>query len=164
MTSQVHPEIALLLCNLDDAYDGKGWHGPVLKGVVRGVSVRQAVWRPSRKRHNIAEIVVHAAYWKYAVRRRLRGDKRGSFPLAGSDWFALPAGLSAATWRAHVKLLEEEHRALRSAIAELPAGRLRKTPKWSKVSTAKLIYGVAAHDLYHTGQIRLLKSLYGGGK
>ncbi|MFQ5411533.1 MAG: DinB family protein, partial [Phycisphaerae bacterium] len=77
MTKKSPPEIALLLQNLDAAYDKAAWHGPNLKGSVRGLRVAQAVWRPRPKRHNIAEIVVHAAYWKYAVRRRLRGEKRG---------------------------------------------------------------------------------------
>ncbi|MFH1416743.1 MAG: DinB family protein [Planctomycetota bacterium] len=164
MKRQSHPEIELLLNNLDDAYDDKGWHGPTLRAVSRAVPLRQAVWRPQPKRHNIAEIVVHAAYWKYAVRRRLRGDKRGSFPLKGSDWFVMPASLSEEAWRTYLKLLDAEHRILREAVANLPPARLHKTPERSKVSYAKLIYGVAAHDLYHTGQIRLLKSLYGSRK
>ena len=78
MGAKQDPRIALLLDNLDDAYNKTAWHGPNLRGAIRGVPVAQAVWRPHPKRHSIAEITVHAAYWKYAVRRRLRGDKRGS--------------------------------------------------------------------------------------
>ncbi len=65
------PRIALLLDNLDDAYNKMAWHGPNLRGAIRGVPVTQAVWRPHPKRHNITEIRVHDAYWKYAARRRL---------------------------------------------------------------------------------------------
>jgi uncharacterized damage-inducible protein DinB len=157
-----HPdaEIALLLRVLDDAYSGKGWHGPTLRASVRKVDARQAVWRPARGRHNIAEIAVHAAYWKYCVRRRLRGEKRGSFPLKGSNWFAIPADLSAPAWRDYVRLLDEQHRLLREAVAALPPSRLGEAPASSKIDNAKIIYGIAAHDVYHTGQIRLLKSLH----
>ena len=161
MGAKQDPRIALLLDNLDDAYNKTAWHGPNLRGAIRGVPVAQAVWRPHPKRHNIAEITVHTAYWKYAARRRLRGDKRGSFPLKGSNWFTLPRNLTAAQWRDYTRLLDAEHAQLREAIAELPPARLPQVPKGSKIDNAKLIYGIAAHDLYHAGQIRLLKSLSG---
>jgi hypothetical protein len=153
------PEIVLLLRLLDEAYEKKAWHGPNLRGSIRGLTAPQAGWRPRPDRHSIADIVVHAAYWKYAVRRRLCGDKRGSFPLKGSNWFALPAPLEETAWRRYVALLEAEHRALRAAVAELPAGALHQKPAGSKVSQLPLITGIAAHDLYHTGQIQLLKRL-----
>ena len=158
-TAKPHPEIALLLRLLDEAYEKKAWHGPNLKGSIRGLTARQAAWRPQPARRSIADLVVHAAYWKYAVRRRLRGDKRGSFPLKGSNWFSLPASLTEQTWRQFVALLETEHRALREAVAEFPRAQLHRTPAGGKVSHSTLIYGIACHDLYHTGQIQLLKRL-----
>lgn len=157
-------EVALLLRILDDAYNGKAWHGPNLRGTVRGLPLEQAVWRPARSRRNIAEIVLHAGYWKYTVRRRLRGEKRGSFSLKGSNWFMLPADMGAQAWRECLRLLDDQHEALRQAVAELSASELRKTAGRSKLDNAKVIYGVAAHDVYHTGQIRLLKAMYQAGR
>jgi hypothetical protein len=154
-----HPEIALLLRILDQGYNRRAWHGPNLRGSIRGLSAWQAEWRPRPGRRSIVDIVVHAAYWKYAVRRRLRGDKRGSFPLAGSNWFSLPAPLSERTWHQFVALLESEHRQLRATVAELPHHRLYETSPGSKVRHVMQIYGVAAHDVYHAGQIQLLKRL-----
>ncbi|MFQ5424683.1 MAG: DinB family protein [Phycisphaerae bacterium] len=153
-------ESVLLLRILDEAYDKPAWHGPNLRGALRRVPVEQAVWRPRSGRHAIAEITVHAAYWKYAVRRRLRGDQRGSFPLKGSNWFPVPADLTRSTWRGYVDLLDAEHAALRAAIAALPRARLHKTSAGSKVSNATLIRGIALHDVYHAGQVRLLKRGY----
>ncbi|HEX6209678.1 MAG TPA: hypothetical protein VF136_02805, partial [Methylomirabilota bacterium] len=68
-------EIELLLSQIDQAYDHRSWHGTNLRGSVRGVVAEVAAWRPGPGRHNIHEIVVHAAYWKYAVRRRLTGER-----------------------------------------------------------------------------------------
>jgi hypothetical protein len=153
------PEIGLLLRILDEAYEKKAWHGPNLRGSIRGLSAGQAAWRPGLQRRSIADIVVHAAYWKYAVRRRLHGDKRGSFPLKGSNWFALPEPLPEPAWRDYIALLEAEHRALRAAVAELPHARLHQTPAGSKVSNSTQIQGIALHDVYHAGQIQLLKRL-----
>src|SRR6516162_1989401 len=111
------PEIVLLVQILDEAFDKKSWHGPNLRGAVRGLTVAQAVWRPAPGRHNIWEHVVHAAYWKYIVRRRLTGEKRGSFPYKGSNWFARSVIADEETWRQDLALLGEMHRALREAVA-----------------------------------------------
>jgi hypothetical protein len=145
-------ERRLVLRLLDEAYDRRAWHGPNLRQSVRGVSARQAAWRPGRARHNIWELVVHAAYWKYTVRRRLLAEKRGSFALAGSNWFRRPEEPTEAAWRADCALLEREHRALRRAVAQVIG-----TPQGQKL--LRHIYGIALHDVYHAGQIRLLRRL-----
>ena len=66
-------EIALLVEILDRAYNRRSWHGTNLRGSLRGLTPAQLAWRPGKNRHNIWEVVVHAAYWKYAVWRRLTG-------------------------------------------------------------------------------------------
>jgi DinB family protein len=144
----------LVLVLLDEAYEKKTWHGPNLKQALKGVSARQAAWRPGPGRHNIWELTLHAAYWKYAVRRRIEGGKRGSFVLKGSNFFARPEKGKAteAAWSADKKLLQQEHRALRTAIA-----KVLPTPRGAKF--LRQLYGVAFHDLYHAGQIRLLRRL-----
>src|SRR5271155_421623 len=100
----------LVLALLDEAYKKKTWHGPNLRQAIRGVSAEQAAWRPGVKRHNIWEETVHAAYWKYEVRRRIEGGKRGTFALKGSNFFVRPekGGASEAAWRADKELLERE--------------------------------------------------------
>jgi hypothetical protein len=147
----------LLLAQLDQAYKRRSWHGTNLKGSIRGLSAAEAVWRPHRDRHNIQEIVVHAAYWKYAVRRRLTGERRGSFPLEGSNWFRRDRSDPTA-WRADVRLLEDCHRLLRRAVAALDSTVDRPG---ARQGSLWLISGIIAHDLYHAGQIQLLKKLMG---
>ncbi len=77
----------LLLALLAEGFERKTWHGPNLKQSLNGVSAKQAAWRPARNRHNIWELAVHSAYWKYAVRRVLEGGKRGSFVLKAATSF-----------------------------------------------------------------------------
>jgi uncharacterized damage-inducible protein DinB len=152
-------ERILLLNLIDEAYEKKTWHGPNLKGSLRGVTAEEAAWRPAAVRHNIWEIAVHAAYWKYTVRRRLLGEKRGSFPLKGSNWFTLPLQATAAAWKEHLQLLDDMHRSMREAIATLPASRLNDRTPNSKNTNLAVISGIAYHDVYHAGQIQLLKRL-----
>jgi uncharacterized damage-inducible protein DinB len=149
-----------LLAFLDQAFDHTSWHGPNLRSSLRGLSATLASWKPSPKRKSIAEIGIHAAYWKYTIRRRLTGAKRGSFPLKGSNWFSLPQPFDDQAWASIVQLLDEQHRALRSTVESLDVTRLSKRAGTSKLTVADLVRGVAAHDLYHSGQVNMLKRMY----
>jgi uncharacterized damage-inducible protein DinB len=155
----VPSDVSELLFLIDTAYNRVSWHGTNLRGSIRGVSPRQAAWRPGRGRHNIWELVVHAAYWKYVAWRRLTSSTRGSFPLDGSNWFVRPQQTSPQAWRADVALLERMHGTLRAAVADLDARDLDRQPLKGKTTRRALVTGVAAHDLYHAGQIQLLKRL-----
>jgi len=145
---------ALSLALLDEGYQRKTWHGPNLRQSLKGVTAKQAAWRPGRGRHNIWEFTLHAAYWKYAVRRKLEGGKRGSFVLKGHNFFARPEKGKAteAAWRSDQEILETEHWAMVDIIA-----KILQSPVSEK--NLKMIYGVAFHDVYHAGQIRLLRRL-----
>jgi uncharacterized damage-inducible protein DinB len=158
----LNAEIRLLLQLVDQGYEKKAWHGPNLRGSVRGLSPEAAAWRPGPRRHNIWEVLLHAAYWKYAVRRMLTGEPKGSFVYKGSNWFPCPTPLTKALWRESVALLTQEHTSLRSAIEDLHPARLHEKPSSSKYTRANLLYGIASHDIYHAGQIQLIKRLYSG--
>jgi hypothetical protein len=146
--------VELILALLDEAYEKRTWHGPNLKQSIRGVTAKQAAWRPRAGRHNIWEVTLHAAYWKYIVRRRIEGGRRGSFALKGSNFFARPENgkFNEAAWHADKELLEREHLALRESMA-----RVLRTPRGEKLLPK--LWGVSFHDIYHAGQIRLLRRL-----
>ncbi len=154
--------ITLLLRVYDQAFDHKAWHGTALWGALRGLTPGRALWRPGRRRHNIWEVVLHTAYWKYIVRRRLTRDTAAVFPRDRSNWPLLPARRDAAAWRRDVALLKEQHGLLRAAIARFPAARLDAKGWRSQWTNAQHVYGIASHDLYHAGQIQLLKALSRG--
>ncbi len=155
------PLVASLLEGLDEAFRKKSWHGTNLAGSLRGLPAASAAWRPAPGRRNAWELVLHCAYWKYVVRRRLTGEKRGRFVLPGSNFFERPAAGTGdldleTAWKADVALLVEQHRLLRETVAALPAtfGTTKADAK-----RLHLLHGAAAHDLYHAGQIQLLKRL-----
>src|SRR5580658_5132560 len=145
-------EVDFMLQLLSEAYEKKTWHGPNLRQSIRGVSARGAAWRPSPGRHNIWELTLHSAYWKYAVRRRLLGLPQGSFALKGSNFFAMPEPHTDAAWRRDRELLADEHRKLMATVADPRNSRVVK-------EQLRMIFGVAYHDIYHAGQIRLLRRL-----
>lgn len=155
------PRIQQLLDIIARAYDRRSWHGTNLRGAIRGLDPAVAARRPAPGRHNIWELVVHAAYWKYAVWRRLSGERRGSFPLAGSNWFPRPqAGETGPeAWRQDVQLLARMHAQLVEVVTGLSERDLDRRSPATSVTHFELIAGIAAHDLYHAGQIQIIKRI-----
>lgn len=157
-------EIDLLLNIIDQGFDRKSWHGTNLRGSLRGLTVEEAAWRPAPDRRNIWELILHAAYWKYTVLRRLTDTPRGSFPLKGSNFWVRPttAPGSEGELKADIALLVTMHVALRHAVAKLKPAELHAAAPGGTTTRLALVTGVAAHDVYHAGQIQLLKRLQQG--
>jgi hypothetical protein len=144
----------LLMRILDEAFEKPAWHGPNLWNALRGVRAAEAARRPGGgrgERHSIWELALHAAYWKYVVRRRLLGLKRGSFERRPSNFPRVPSPATEEAWVADLELLRREHVLLREAAARAGLDARRE----------RLVYGAALHDTYHAGQIRLVRRLIG---
>ena len=154
-----NPAVASLVAQLDEAFDRSSWHGTNLRGSLRGLSAARAAWRPAPGRHNAWEIALHAAYWKYAAWRRLTGERRGAFARPGSNWFPTPASGSETAWREDLALLRRYHGELRAVVARLADDDLQRRPPGSRETIGRLVRGIAAHDLYHAGQIQLIKRI-----
>lgn len=152
--------IILLVEIYDRAFDKRAWHGPNLKGALKSIKPDELLWRPQKGRHNIWEIALHCAYWKYVVYRKLTGAKKGSFPRKPSDWPTCPVVLDTKNWTEDFNLLLDWHSQLRQAILDFPENKLYKTPAESKVTYIENIYGASSHDLYHAGQIQLIKRMF----
>jgi hypothetical protein len=139
---------------------GGAWHGPTVRGALRGVTAAQARWHPAPGRHSIWELVLHIAYWNCAVRRRLEPESP-PFPRSPANWPALPPHPDEAAWKKDRALLTAEQAALIRAVKRFPTGRWNRIPPEGKRWTfGEMIVGIAAHDCYHGGQISLLKRLW----
>lgn len=164
------PPAAPLLRLLAQAFDTRSWHGPNLFGSLRGVGSDLASFRPQPERHNIWELTVHAAYWKYRVLRLMPGEPPKSFGIPGSNFFPRPepdaqavtSSELATAWEEDLERLRSWHRRLCAAVEELTARQLAERPGKSGFDRWELVTGVASHDIYHAGQIQLLKRLASG--
>lgn len=141
---------------LRGAFEANGWHGPTVRGSVRGVTPREAERKPPRAHHSIHELVDHIAHWEAVVLRRYLGQ---ATPRGRTDW--RPPALSLAE---SVGRMEDGHRALMEAVAALRDEDLdRKVPTSSGPRLlVEVLHGLAAHDAYHAGQIRLTRKLLRG--
>ncbi|HET7025374.1 MAG TPA: DinB family protein [Gemmatimonadales bacterium] len=145
----------------DQAFAGRAWHGTPLWGTLRGLDAAAALRRPAPGRHNIWELVLHCAYWKFVVRQRVTGDAALTFPRAGTNFPELPAAADDAEWKRDRMLLKREHELLREAIAGCTPAMLRRRVGNKRFNAAETVVGIASHDLYHAGQIQLIRRLVG---
>lgn len=153
------PRIDLLLHQIDLGFDRRSWHGPNLGGSLRGVTPEMAAWRPGPSRHNIWEETVHCAYWKYRVCRLLAPEHFPSFSIKGSDWFPRPEEATAEAWQKDLELLRSWHQNLRRSVQQFESARLDEAIGSGEFSYVELISGIVAHDIYHAGQIRLIRRM-----
>ena len=146
-------EVERIHDQLKRAFEGDAWHGPALLEILEGVSAAQAAARPLPGAHNIWELVMHIAVWEDVVRRRIEGDTMPG--NADLDW-NVKHGSGETDWRETLDRLKSGHQELRKAVSALTDSRLEeKTP--GGVSIYGLVHGAVQHDLYHAGQIALLK-------
>ncbi len=139
---------------LHRAYHGGAWHGPALRQLLGGLSAKQAVARPLRGAHTIWELVLHITAWKRAVLRRMQGK---ALSLSPAENFPLMPKATTANWKRTLDGLRAAQNDLHRAISALPRSRLKKIVPGKRYSLYFLLHGLVQHDLYHAGQIALLK-------
>ena len=149
-------EIGRILDQLKRAYEGNAWHGPAVREVLAGVTAEQAHARPLPNAHSIWELVQHIAVWENVGRRRLEGDRAEINISSTEDW--PPADdISEAAWEQAKAALDRGHEALSAAIARLDESLLDQPIMEGLSSAYVTLHGVIQHDLYHAGQIAMLK-------
>ena len=158
----IDPRLAEVLHLLDPPSGERLWYGGATAlGCLRGVGHVEAAWKPHPDRHSIWELTLHIAYWKYGVRRRLDPNvPRGAFPRAPSNWPRMPERPEEESWKEDRRLLRSEHEALVAVARALSPDQLDVRGGKGDYRSIDLLFGVATHDIYHTGQIQLMKRLY----
>ena len=154
-------EITRIIDELHREHDGDPWHGSPLLTILDGVSADQAAQKPLEGGHSIWELVLHMTGWKLEVAKRARGGpatdpEDGDWPDVGEP--------TPARWKEALARLGEAHRQLIATIQALPESKLyestndpRNRPLGTGVSYYVLLHGIVQHDVYHAGQIALLK-------
>ena len=169
MTSQnsrvAETEIDRLVDQLEREHNGDPWHGSPLMSVLEGVTAQQAASRPVPKGHTIWELVLHVTAWKNETRKRLSGAP-SSLPEEG-DWPETGAA-TPQRWTDALLRLQRAHEQLVAAVSQLPEATLYKAtndprdrPLGAGVSYYVLLHGIVQHDVYHSGQMALLKKALG---
>lgn len=147
-------ETTRLAEQLRRAFDGDAWHGPALLELLEDVDAKTAAAKPIAGAHSIWELVLHIAAWDDAAMRRLDGNV---WQPEGTDNFPVPPKPTAEAWRKAVGEVKRTHERLVKTVAALPESRLRDQVPGKKYDFYFMLHGVVQHELYHAGQIAILK-------
>ncbi len=147
-------ETERIVDQLRRASDGGAWHGPSLAELLEDVDARMAAARPVEDAHTIWELVLHITTWRDVARRRLEGEVVE--PPDQVDWPPVPEA-SEESWGQALASLEAAARRLQEALASLDEADLDDRASGCDYTNYILAHGVVQHDLYHAGQIALLK-------
>jgi uncharacterized damage-inducible protein DinB len=154
MTTTLTTETSRISRQLRRALEGNAWHGPALLELLGDVTARQANQRPIPNAHTIWEIVFHLRSVALQVLRRITGRPATGGPEE-ADWPEV-TDASDAAWKKAVEDLATTSRELRAVVEELPDTRLVERMEGGATLYSNL-HGQVQHDLYHAGQIALLK-------
>jgi uncharacterized damage-inducible protein DinB len=140
------------------AFEGEAWHGPSVLSLLEGVTATQASAHPIPGAHSIWELTLHIAAWESAIARRLRGDRA---QLSNEEDWPSINDTSEESWESTIQHLRDNHRALLDAISKVDQSNLDRPiiedPDQPFSSVYVTLQGGVQHDLYHAGQIAILK-------
>jgi uncharacterized damage-inducible protein DinB len=149
-------ESALIADQLRRAFEGDAWHGPALLELLDDVDAGTAAAKPLPDVHSIWELVLHVAAWDGAACRRLGGE---TVQLTGEANFPVVPKPTEAAWRKAVAQAKRTHDGLVKTVGGLTESRLRERVPGKKYDFYFMLHGVAQHELYHAGQIAILKKI-----
>lgn len=155
---EARSEASRIADQLRRAFDGSAWHGPALLELLEDVDACAAAARPLPNVHSIWELVLHIAVWDSAALRRLGGAK---CQPTGLKNFPLVPTPTEAAWRKAVTRTKGTHDALVKTVARLPDSRLGDRVPGKRYDFYHMLHGIAQHELYHAGQIAILKKVLG---
>jgi uncharacterized damage-inducible protein DinB len=150
-------ETARLADQIRRAFDGDAWHGDSVLELLDDVNAKIAAARPIKNAHSIWELVLHIAAWDGAVLKRTGGT---AVQLSGEQNFPPVNDASETAWREAIEHAKHTHSELEQAVAAFPDSRLQDQVPGKTQSYYTFFYmfsGIVQHELYHAGQIALLK-------
>jgi len=148
------PEASRIADQLRRAFDGSAWHGPALLELLEDVDAATAAAKPLPKVHTIWELVLHVAVWDAAALQRLGGEKCQPTGVANFPLVSVP---TEPAWRKTVAETKRTHDRLVKTVAALPDSRLGDRVPGKRYDFYHMLHGIVQHELYHAGQIAILK-------
>ena len=151
-------EIDRIVDQMERAFEGDAWHGSSLSEILSCITAEQAAARPIPEAHSIWEIVLHTSVWQRTVRERLQGRPIVELP-EDEDWPEVP-DTSSAAWAVAAEELRAEYEMLRAEAMKWKNRDLDETTEGQRYTVYEMLHGVVQHNLYHAGQIALLKKAF----
>lgn len=149
-------EVERIQQQLQRAFEGEAWHGPSVLELIADVDAVKAAAQPIAGAHSIWELVLHIAAWDKAVTTRLGGN-RGA--VSNEENFPTVSDTSEESWQKAIETLKQNHHDLIEALGGVDESSLDAPVVEGMSSVYVHLHGAIQHELYHAGQIAILKKL-----
>ena len=141
------------------AAHGKTWHGQSVWETLENISAEEAAAHPIPESHSIWDYLLHIINWReYAVRTLLDDEPYIVDLNTEKDWTTI-TDFSKEAWEATLELYKKSTDELSEAIKTIDDSKLEEIVREHKFTFYTLLHGVIQHDIYHSGQIVLLKKM-----
>ena len=147
-------EVKFLRDQIETTFKGDSWHGPNLVKTLDGIDYAQAMKRPLGERHTIWELTDHMTFWLEEVRKSVQN--KTNLDQSGDPWPRM--GATEDEWAQSVDRLEAAVNMLSDELINWTNADLAAKVPDSNYTFKQMLHGVIHHNLYHVGQINILKS------
>lgn len=142
----------------DQVWQGSPWYGSAVINGLRDITLQEASGRIANQ-HTIAEILHHMTQWKKFSLEKLRGNETFDIQVdSHADWIVLN-DLDEATWEQFKNRYAQVTNDLLAEIPNHPDEILGNLVSGRKYTYREMMEGITEHDIYHLGQIMLLKKI-----
>lgn len=155
----MNTQLENIINNLSETYNGMPWHGNSLKELLLDVDTATAFYRPFEKKHNIAELVAHILIWRQYALEILNENYNFNIDIGSMADFPEVVE-SEKVWCELLTQLDENQMVLLEKLAQFSPLKLEEEIPNKPFTFRYLFDGVVYHDVYHGGQIGLLKAAY----
>ena len=150
-------EVKKIGSKLKEIYYGPAWHGPAIKELLKGVTAKKALAKPVKGVHSIWELVLHLTTWTEVAEKRVKGEKVQQV-TSEKDWPS-NADRTEKRWKKALENLDFHQKKLLQSLEKTKDARLSEKVQRSGSRLDTLLYGTINHEMYHAGQIGVLKKL-----
>ena len=146
-------DVDRILDQLRRSLEGDAWHGPSLLEVLDGVDIAVATSRPIPSAHTIAELVLHVTTWMRVTEGRLEGR----WPEVNDAEDFPPQPGDETGWKGALDGLDAAVASLDQALSRSSDDNLSRHAPHGQYTLGLMLDGVVQHNLYHAGQMAILK-------
>jgi uncharacterized damage-inducible protein DinB len=151
-------DITRIYKNISAVYDGNPWHGDNILSYLSGLTAAMAVIRPEKLNHSIAEIACHMTAWRQFVIEKMKGN--GAYEVWETDLnWQKRTTLNETEWQTIKDDLQRSQTELLALVEQMQESMLSSQVEGRKYNFRLLLQGIAQHDIYHSGQISMIKKL-----
>ncbi|WP_348798881.1 DinB family protein [Flavobacterium adhaerens] len=137
-------------------YNGNPWLEVTLVNTLKDITAEQAYRKTNPKLNTIWEIVNHLIQWRRNILRRMQGE---TITTPEHNYFVPILDPSEAAWEQSLQSLAKTQELWNSYFEKLEDSDLEKIYTNNGHSYYEHIHGIIQHDIYHLGQIVILKKL-----